>query len=389
MRKTLLIFLLVLVQFAASAQNLSEQKERRQKAEKEIEFINSQLKTISSKKKASTEQLSLIQKKLMTRKALLKETDDRIKGIEAKIAVKNREISRLNAELDTLKSYYSNLVYSTYRNRDTRVWFMYVLASQDIGQGYRRFSYFKDLAQQVGVQKTSISEKQAVLECQMDTLADMKREAVRMRDERKKEYNQLTSEENQYRKTVKSLSKTQEQYRKELANKKKEVERLNREIEKMVSSTIKSQKSSKKEVDYALSGSFEQNKGRLPWPVKQGVIIERFGVHSHPVYKNLKMPQSNGVTFRTGKNANVFCVFDGVVSNIAVIPGYSQCVLVQHGTYFTFYCKLSAVNVKSGQKVKAGDCLGTLDADDSNGSSLHFQIWKGTEKHNPEKWLRK
>lgn len=389
MRKTLLIFLLVLVQFAASAQNLSEQKERRQKAEKEIEFINSQLKTISSKKKASTEQLSLIQKKLTTRKALLKETDDRIKGIEAKIAVKNREISRLNAELDTLKSYYSNLVYSTYRTRDTRVWFMYVLASQDIGQGYRRFSYFKDLAEQVGTQKTAISEKQAVLECERDTLADMKREAVKMREERKKEYKQLTSEETQYKKTVKSLTKTQDQYRKELAKKKKEVERLNREIEKMVSNTIKSQKSSKKEVDYALSGSFEQNRGKLPWPVKQGVIIERFGVHSHPVYKNLKMPQSNGVTFRTGKNADVFCVFDGVVSNIAVIPGYSQCVLVQHGTYFTFYCKLSSVKVKSGQKVKAGDCLGTLDADDSNGSSLHFQIWKGTEKHNPEKWLRK
>lgn len=389
MRKALLILLLALVQFAASAQNLSEQEERRQKAEKEIEFINSQLKTISSKKKASTEQLSLIQKKLTTRKALLKETDDRIKGIEAEIAVKNREISRLNAELDTLKSYYSNLVYSTYRNRDTRVWFMYVLASQDIGQGYRRFSYFKDLAEQVGTQKTAISEKQAVLESERDTLADMKREAVRMREERKKEYNQLTSEENQYKKTVKSLSKTQDQYRKELAKKKKEVERLNREIEKMVSSTIKSQESGKKEVDYAIGGSFEQNRGKLPWPVKQGVIIERFGVNSHPVYKNLKMPQSNGVTFRTGKNANVFCVFDGVVSHIAVIPGYSQCVLVQHGTYFTFYCKLSSVNVKSGQKVKAGDCLGTLDSDDSNGSSLHFQIWKGTEKHNPEKWLRK
>lgn len=46
------------------------------------------------------------------------------------------------------------------------------------------------------------------------------------------------------------------------------------------------------------------------------------------------------------------------------------------------------MSVKSGQKVKTGDKLGTLETD-GNASSLHFQLWKGTDKQNPENWLKK
>ena len=106
------------------------------------------------------------------------------------------------------------------------------------------------------------------------------------------------------------------------------------------------------------------------------------------MYKNLKLPDNPGVTFSTTKGADVFAVFGGVVSRVFVMPGYNQCVLVQHGEYFTLYCKLSKVSVKAGQKVATGDKLGTLDID-GNASSLHFQLWKGTDKQDPERWLRK
>lgn len=389
MKKILFITILLLLQVSSSAQDVSTQKERKQKIEKEIEFINSQLKNISSKQKASTEQLYLIQKKVSGRKALLKETDDLIAETDRKMKEQKAETDRLARELDTLSSYYGKLVYNTYRNRDTRVWFLYVLASEDIGQGYRRFAYFKNLAGQANTQGKLIGEKQDNLKAELEKLAGIRNEAVSLRAERAQEYQKLLAEEKQSKKTIKSLSKTQSQYRKELSQKKKEVERLNREIEKLLTSTVKKQQADKTVIDKALNGEFEQNKGRLPWPVRHGVITERFGVNSHPVYKNLKMPQCNGVTFRTEKNAEVFSVFNGEVRQVVVIPGYNQCVLVQHGSYFTFYCKLASVKVKNGQKVSSGECLGILDQDSANGSSLHFQIWKGTEKQNPEKWLRK
>jgi len=139
--------------------------------------------------------------------------------------------------------------------------------------------------------------------------------------------------------------------------------------------------------DRKLSDNFEQNKGKLPWPVRRGAIVEEFGQHNHPVFKNVKLPFNNGVNIATDKNAEVFSVFDGVVKQILVMPGYNQCVLVQHGNFYTFYTKLDKVSVKSGEKIKTGQSLGNLAAADENSSVIHFQLWHGTNKQNPENWI--
>jgi len=388
MRKLIFILLLTLVWTSAIAQDVSVQTERKQRIEEEITFINNQLKNLSSKQKASTAQLNLIQKKVANRKVLLTEVDRQLADIQAKIQQKRNDINLLQRELDTLQLYYENLIYNTYKNRDAKVWFMYVLASEDIGEGYRRYAYLKELAGAVNTQGEKIKEKKSALEQEREALLNMRKEAQQIRITREKEYKKFIAEEASSKKNLKNLSKTQSQYRKELAQKKREVEKLNREIERILNSTVAQQKKDMTQIDVALSAKFEQNKGKLPWPVKQGTITEQFGVHFHPVYKNLKMPQNNGVTFTTPKNAEVFCVFDGVIRQIVMMPGYNQCVLVQHGEYFTFYCKLTKVFVKSGDKVSTGDSIGSLDTDTKNSSSLHFQIWKGTVKQNPESWLR-
>jgi murein DD-endopeptidase MepM/ murein hydrolase activator NlpD len=116
-------------------------------------------------------------------------------------------------------------------------------------------------------------------------------------------------------------------------------------------------------------------------------VIEKFGQHNHPLFKGVKMPFNNGINISTALNAEVSVVFDGVVKQVIAIPGYNQCVLVQHGSYFTFYCKLANVSVKVGQSLKTGDKLGTL-SNTQNTSTLHFELWQGTTKQNPELWLR-
>lgn len=387
MKRALLIALILLLQVPAFGQDVSQQSERKRKIEEEITFINNQLKSLSGKQKASTAQLGLIQKKVANRRSIIRDIDNKLVQIENERVQKQREINRLQEELDTLETYYNKLVLNTYKNRNTKVWFLYVLASEDIGQGYRRYTYLKNLADGVNEQGTKIKEHQALLEEERANLEKIRQEQLKMRAEREKEYNKLVAEETQSKKDIKKLSKTEKQYRSDLAKKKKEVESLNREIQRILNNTVSAQKKDNTQVDYALADKFEQNKGKLPWPLKKGIVTEHFGVHFHPVYKNLKMPENNGVTFSTDKNAEVFCVFDGVVRQIVVMPGYNQCVLVQHGTYFTFYCHLSKVSVKSGQKVTTGQVLGTLENDSGSSSNLHFQIWKGTAKQNPEQWL--
>ena len=387
MKKTLLIAIVLLLAVPAFCQDVSEQSQRKKKIEEEITYINNQLKNLSTKQKASTKQLSLIQAKVTSRRKLLQTIDAEIARADRQMVEKQREINRLQKDLDTLQTYYNNLILNTYKNRDTKVWFLYVLGSEDIGQGYRRFIYLKNLAGAVNRQGEKIKETQAALKAEKEKLSRMKMEANKKRSERTKEYNKLKEEETKSKQTLKSLSKTEKQYRTELAAKRKEVEALDREIRRILNKTIATQSKDKTQIDYALAGEFEGNKGKLPWPVRSGVITEHFGVHSHPVYKNLKLPECNGVTISTDRAAEVYSVFDGVVKQIVVMPGYSQCILVQHGTYFTFYCKIGSVSVKSGQKVTRGQKLGTLEPEGGGSSSLHFQIWNGTNKQNPEKWL--
>ena len=388
MKRWILLTLALLLGAVAFGQDVSKQTERKRQVEEEIKFIDNQLKSISSKQKATTEQLSLIRKRVTNRKSLISDLDKKIAVINDQMTAKQREINRLQKELDTLEAYYSKLIYNTYKNRDTRVWFLYILSSQDIGQGYRRFAFLKSLAGEVGTQADKIRDKQSELEEERQQLAAIKAEAQSARAEREEDDRKLVAEEKKSKEDMKRLAKTEKQYRADLAAKKKEVDRLNKEIQKLLKSTVAAQKKDQTKVDVALSSEFAKNKGKLPWPLKQGVITERFGVHNHPVYTNLKLPDNPGITFSTTKGADVYCVFDGEVRKIIVMPGYNQCILVQHGEYFTLYCKIGKVSVKSGQKVKTGDKLGTLETD-GNASSLHFQIWKGTDKQNPESWLRK
>ena len=386
MRRLVLLSLCLLLSLAASGQAVSKQSERKRKIEEEISFIDNQLKAITTKQKASTQQLTLIQRRVTNRRALINEIDKKIAVINDQMTAKQREINRLQKELDTLRTYHVNLIRNTYKNRDRRVWFMYLLSSENIGQGYRRFAFLRSLASAVRQQAGKIRDKQDELKVERDKMADIKAELQATRLERESEYKKLQNEEKKSKEDIRKLAKTEKQYRSDLAAKRKEVERLDKEIQKILRNTVAEQKKDKTKVDTALSDQFAKNKGKLPWPVKQGVITERFGVHNHPVYTNLKLPDNPGVTISTTKNAEVFSVFDGEVRKIVVMPGYNQCVLVQHGSYFTFYCKLGKVSVKSGQKIKTGDKIGTLDAD-GNGSSLHFQVWNGTQKQNPEQWL--
>ena len=230
---------------------------------------------------------------------------------------------------------------------------------------------------------------------QKDTLVRLKNNTVATQREREREYETLLAEQKEMERYSKQLASNQNKYRRELASKRNEVEKLNREVERLLAQAIKQQeqKSTDKE-DYPvfaastaqLTADFASNKGKLPWPVDNGVVIEKFGQHYHPLFKGVKLPFNNGINISTSAGKSVKSVFHGVVSRVVIIPGYNQCVLVEHGNYFTFYCKLADVSVKVGDRVNTGDIIGTL-AVSNNTSTLHFELWNKTIKQDPELWL--
>ena len=381
--ETFLIAAVLMIAPALHAQDVSKQNQSIARLKEEIQFIDKELKEASSKHKASYNQLLLLQKKSSNRKKLVAESDRAIRDLQGQIYQKDRQIGAMQAQIDTLERHYATLVYNTYKNRDNRVWFMYLLASENPGQGYRRFSYLKNLAAAMNSEAEEILAAKEQLAGQKAELTQMYNEAGALKREREKEYNTLLSEEKKTRTVVNALAKDKKKYQAELDRKRKEMERLNKEVKKILGKEM----AKKDKIDYAVSGKFEQNKGNLPWPVK-GVVTESYGAQKHPIYTNITLPANDGITITAQKGSVAKCVFEGVVKQIMIMPGYGHCILVQHGEYFTFYCKLAKASVKSGQKVKAGDSLGTLETTEDNAAQLHFQIWKGNVKQNPSLWLR-
>lgn len=374
--------------FEASAQDIREHEQRKARLEKDIELIDRQLSENESRSRSMLSSLTLIRTQIASRNALITESNRMIRKYSDGIYLSQLQINRLDERIDTLTVHFGKLVKSAYKNRDAKVWYMYILASDNLGQAFRRYSYFKNLSSELQDQAEEIRAAKEELQQKKAGLQKMKADAEKVKKQRERELRNLHDEEENAEKIVSNLKRDRRKYEKELASKRKEVNALNKEIERLIAEAMKAEDKGKEaEVDYALDAEFSKNKGKLPWPV-DGVVVDRFGQHYHPVFKTVKLPFNNGISIAVSRNARVKAVFDGVVKQIVVMPGYNQCVLVQHGNWFSFYCKLQNTVVKAGDKVRTGQVIGIVDTINGD-TQLHFQIWQKQTPQNPELWLRK
>lgn len=376
-----------------AAQDVSSQESRKAKLEREIELLDQQIAQNASRSSSLLANLELLRKNIENRKALVKESEREIRKYADSVYLKQLHINRLQARVDTLTAHYSRLVMSAYKNRDTRVWFMHILASEDLGQAYRRFGYFRTLSTRMKEEAQAIRQMKDELEQEKSRLTQLKKNAEKIKAQRVKDLEKLRKDETASANTIAQLKRDKKKYEKQLKAKKKEVEALNKEIQRIIAEATRSKGKGSTETAkddpaaIALSTEFSKNKSKLPWPVS-GSVIGKFGKQYHPVFKNLELPANNGIDIAVKKGAQVKVVFDGVVKQVFVMPGYNQCVLVQHGkSYFTFYCKLGNVNVKVGDKLKTGQSVGSVETQ-SGANTLHFELWKDNNPQNPENWLR-
>lgn len=388
--------LLTLGSAVATAQDTSVQRTRKTRLEQEIREIESQLKANSSRSSSALAELSLVRQKIQARKELLAESERELKAIDDSVATMQHEADAIQGRLDTMVFYYGKLIRNAYKNRDAKVWYMYLLSSDNIGQAGRRYAYLRNLSAQMQQQSRKIKDARAELEVRLQELKVLQIKARQARDAQNSAMASLKTEESRQQTTIGKLKNEKNRYQKQLATRRKQVEALDREIKRMISDAVKgSSKAGKtasgkavtqKPEDFKLTGEFEANRGRLPWPVA-GRITDSYGQHYHPVYKSIKLPFNNGIGIAVARGSEAKVIFDGEVKRVIVMPGYNKCVLVQHGGYFTFYCKLASVSVKAGDKLKAGQTVGVVDTIDGQ-TQLHFQVWKGTDPLDPELWLK-
>lgn len=383
-RVALILAVLMLGAVNLGAQDTSVQEARKARLEREIADLNRQIAALGGKQENAMSALVLTRTKIKARKELISETEAYIKALDDSIAIRELEAGRLERRRDTLSASYSRLIRSAYVNRDSRIWYMYILASENLGQAARRYAYLRRFSRELNNQALKIAETKALLDEELAAIRALKEEAEKQRSLLVQGYAALKVEEGESQRLLNSIQRDRARWERSIREKNAQIEALNREIASIIRSASSS--GARTEVDVRLNADFASNKGRLPWPAR-GSIVEPFGQNPHPVYQNVTMPFNNGITMAVAAGTEAKAVFSGTVSRIAVIPGFNQCVLVQHGGYFTLYSKLASVKVKKGDKVETGQSLGVVETTQGE-SRLHFELWDGRNPQNPVLWLR-
>ncbi|MGL5649822.1 MAG: M23 family metallopeptidase [Clostridium sp.] len=117
-------------------------------------------------------------------------------------------------------------------------------------------------------------------------------------------------------------------------------------------------------------------------PTHGGVVTSAFGERWGKMHKGLDISRNSG--------DDVVACLDGVVkSRFYEEEGYGNVVILDHGNgYESRYAHMSSFNVNIGDKVKAGNKVGSVGSTGkSTGPHLHFEIRVNDKPIDPEKYI--
>ena len=395
-RRLVIMLILWTIWFAGEGfcQTRKELEEDRYKAMRDIEFTNLLLGRTEKSRKQSLNQLIILKRKIDKRNNYVNSLEEEIVLTDKKIEENKWVMSSLEKDLLKIKKEYEKIIVGSYKRTKNQENIIYILASKDYGQAYRRIKYYQQYAayrKKQGKKIMAINNVLDIKEVELERERDLKQELLNIRKAEKKK---LDIEKDKKNRMVINLGKKERELRNEL----KKRERISRELEKEIARIIAEERVKSKgsgimkltpeEENIAIN--FASNKGKLPWPTERGIIIEKFGEHKHPVLKNVKI-SNNGIDIATIERGEIRAIFDGEVRKIVAIKGANSTVLIKHGNFFTVYQNLIEVNVKKGEKVKTKQKIGIVysNNDSERDNVIHLEIWENNVKMNPETWIAK
>ncbi len=394
MRLLLVTGILLLIQSFCFAQSISDLQKKKLDAGQEIEYTTQLLNETQKSEKYSLGQLRLLNRKIEQRNTIISSISDEIAIYETFIADNIQAIEMLKNDIEQMKAEYAKIMQHAYKNKYVGDELLFLLSSDNVNQAYRRLLYFRRYTEFRQNQAKTIETVQDVLKQNIEKLEQQKATKQQLIEQTQIEKHQLSQEQGQKNNELQKLKIQKRSLQQRLQEQRKLEQILEREIQHIIEEEARKKWASGGS-GFALTpeqklteDNFEQNKGRLPWPVNRGVILEHFGVHQHPVLTNIQV-QNNGVNIATETGSKVRTIFNGEVSRVFAISGGNTAVIIRHGKYLSVYSNLREVVVKKGDKVSTKQIIGTVytDYDDGNKSILKFQIWKESTKLDPELWI--
>ncbi len=419
-RYVLLAMLFLFCGLGASAQNSSKVKAlQKQKAELQqaLKKSRGQLDDTRKKLKSGEKNIKYLDMQLADRLKHIRKLEDELNQLDKNLQKQERNIRRTKSELQAKREKLKKALRYARFQRQKQHPLLFVISAPTVSQIYRRARYAKEYALYEQTLAEQILQKQVRLLKGQDQLLKTKSKQNDLLHEVMDQRSRLSAQQIKERREVSGLKKKESGLAAKVKEHQKQLNALDKKIDQLIAYEIEqarkraeaearrkaeankkggsSKPSSSKSAggwltaeEKKLSGTFRQNKGRLPVPITGRYMISgRFGKYNVSGLKNVTL-ENKGTNYVGQSGARARSVFDGVVTQVFQFGGTKN-VLVRHGSYISVYCNLSSVTVQKGQKVRARDILGTVARDETGQCVLHFQLRQETTKLNPESWIGK
>ncbi|ADV42485.1 murein hydrolase activator EnvC [Bacteroides helcogenes] len=420
---------------AQSNKLIKELEGKRGALQKQIAESETLLKTTKKDVGSQLNGLAALTGQIEERKRYILTINNDVESIDRELVSVERQLTRLQKDLKEKKQKYESSVQYLYKNRSIEEKLMFIFSARSLAQTYRRLRYVREYATYQRLQGEEVLKKQEQVNRKKAELRQVKAAKEGLLKEREAEKAKLEAQEKEKKVLVANLQKKQKGLQNELGKKRREANQLNARIDRLIAEEIeKARKRAEEEArreaareaaarrkagekadraatagtssakprpaplesytmnkaDRELSGSFVNNRGRLPMPITGAYIItSHYGQYSVEGLRNVKL-DNKGIDIQGRPGAQARAIFDGKVAAVFQLNGLFN-ILVRHGNYISVYCNLSSASVKQGDNVTTKQILGQVfsNGSDNGRTVLHFQLRREKEKLNPEPWLNR
>ncbi len=396
---SLFFCLFLLMGITAFGQTRKQLENQRKKLKSEIRKVNTLLFETQKTAKNALEDLKDLNQKITVRTKFIEVINLEANLLLKEIQVAEKKLEKLDQKLKALKADYAAMIFKSYKSKSQQSRMLFVLSSQNFYQAYKRFQYMKQYTSFRKKQGEEIVMQTKIVQKLNDSLTYQKQQKDTLIEVEKIAKENIETDKKTQESLIAKIKKDERKYKTALQKKQKEEREIALKIEKLIKEAIaraNKKKGTKKSKGFilspeakALAAKFSANKGKLPWPVKKGLITRKFGKQRHPTISGITV-NSTGLHIATEKGSNAECIFNGKILAVQLASEGKKSVLVQHGNYISAYNNLATVFVKTGDEVTTGQSLGQIFTDKITGkTTLVFVLFQNTKRLNPSLWILK
>ena len=397
-----MFFLCLLLTTPVLAQSTARERleAKRIALKKEIAQINNLLENNQKKSRSLLVQVEDIERKISSTQQLIKVTNQQANLLTREINENLSKITKLRKDLEQLKADYAKMISKSYRSKSQKSRVMFLLSSESFLQAYKRLQYMKQYADYRHQQGEEIKEQTQELKELNNELIEQRKAKESLLADNRKTQQKLKEDKRRQEILIAEVREKTGSFKAQLAERQKEISEIDAQIQKLIREAIaaenkkKGAKVSKNKFALTpeakeLAANFASNQGKLPWPVKSGVVTMKFGEHPSKTIHTVKI-MNNGVRIETNENEPVNAIFKGEVFKIQAIKGANKAVMIRHGDFISVYNNLNDIRVEVGEKISRGQMIGQVGkATATQRPTLNFYIFKNTTYLDPSLWIYK